>query len=62
MLPCLFLSDELPLNEDLKKKLESMKKNRKIEMRPIFFWEKIGMNGSLIIYQAWKTKTKATLG
>ena len=30
-------------------------------MRP-FFGIKIGMNGSLIIYQAWKTKTKATLG
>ena len=24
-----------------------------------FFGKKIGMNGSLIIYQAWKTKPKA---
>ena len=30
-------------------------------MRP-FFVKKIGMNGSLIINQAWKTMTKATLG
>ena len=30
-------------------------------MRP-YYGEKIGMNGSLIIYQAWKTKTKAMHG
>ena len=28
----------------------------------LFFGEKIGMNCSLIIYQALKTKTKAKLG
>ena len=36
-LPRIFLRDELPLNEDIFKKLESVKKNRIIGMRPFFF-------------------------
>ena len=35
-LPRLFPSDELPLNEDFFFKLESVKKNRKIGMRPYY--------------------------
>ena len=35
-----------------------MKENR----NEAIFLEKFGMNSSLITYQAWKTKTKATLG
>ena len=38
--------------------MESVRKNR----NEAIFQEKIGMNGSLIIYNASKTKTKAKLG
>ena len=58
-LPRLFLSYELQLKEAFFfYYFESVKKNR----NEAIFRGKIGMKGSLIIYRASKTKTKAKLG